>query len=192
VDIGALVEPIAVGVHAAHAAGLHDGAPPDRVLIVGGGSIGLATVGVVRHHAVAVDLIARYPAQREAGERLGAGFALADEYDVVIECAGSQSSLDDAIARVRPRGTIVVAATWFDPVQVGVSMLMKEAHLVPAYCYGRHHGVREFDEAAEILGANPELAGTLISHRFGLDDAPEAFRIAADRAAGAIKVVVEP
>jgi len=36
------------------------------------------------------------------------------------------------------------------------------------------------------------VADALISHRFGLDDAPEAFRVAADRAAGAIKVVVTP
>jgi len=52
--------------------------------------------------------------------------------------------------------------------------------------------VREVDEAAALLGDCPELAEAVITHRFGLDDAPEAFRVAADRAAGAIKVVLEP
>ncbi len=62
--------------------------------------------------------------------------------------------------------------------------------MVMSYTYGHHHGVREFDEAVEILAAHPELADAMITHRFPLDDAPEAFRVAGDRAAGAIKVVI--
>ena len=191
-DLGALVEPIAVSLHAAHQAGLHGDDPPDRVLVIGGGSIGLAVATIARHHGAEVDLVARHPAQREAGETLGARLSLADEYDVVIECAGSQSALDDAIARVRPGGTIVIPSSWFDPVQVTTSLLMKEPHVLMSYTYGHHHGVREFDEAAEILAAHPELADAMITHRFPIDDAPEAFRIAGDRASGAIKVVIQP
>jgi threonine dehydrogenase-like Zn-dependent dehydrogenase len=63
---------------------------------------------------------------------------------------------------------------------------------VPSYTYGHHHGEREFEEAAEVLAAHPELADAIVTHRFPLADAPEAFRTAADRAAGAIKVVIEP
>jgi threonine dehydrogenase-like Zn-dependent dehydrogenase len=58
--------------------------------------------------------------------------------------------------------------------------------------YGHDHGVREFDTAAAILGDRPEVAHALVSHRIGLDDAPEAFRIAGDRAAGAVKVLLAP
>ncbi|HXY94803.1 MAG TPA: zinc-binding dehydrogenase [Acidimicrobiia bacterium] len=191
-DVGALAEPVAVAVRAAHRAGLHGDAPPGRVLVIGAGSIGLALVTVARHHGADVDLVARHPAQRDAGERLGASLAVGDEYDVVLDCAGSQSSLDTAIGHVRPGGTIVVPGTWFDPVQMGTSFLMKEARLLPSYTYGHHRGVREFDEAVEVLAAHPELADTIVTHRFPLDDAPEAFRVAADRAHGAIKVVIEP
>lgn len=191
-EIGSLVEPIAVGVRAAHLAGLHDESPEGPVLVVGAGSIGLAVVAAVRHHGIDVDVAARHAAQRDAGERLGAGHELRDEYEVVIDCAGTQSSLDDAIARVRPGGTIVVPGTYWQPVQIGMSLATKAPKIVMSQMYAHHHGVREFDEAVEVLAANPDIAGTLITHRFPLDDAPEAFRTAADRAAGVIKVVIEP
>ena len=86
----------------------------------------------------------------------------------------------------------MVPGTFWDPVRLDSRMLAKEVRLVMSSCYGHHHGVREFDEAAQTLAAHPELVDALVTHRFPLDDAPEAFRIAADRAAGAIKVLIEP
>jgi 2-desacetyl-2-hydroxyethyl bacteriochlorophyllide A dehydrogenase len=192
IDVGALVEPAAVALHAAHQGGLHDGAPPGRVLVIGAGSIGLLLVTMARDHGATVDLVARYPAQHEAGERLGANFSLADDYDVIFDAAGTQSSLDEAITRLRPGGTIVAPATWFNPVSVGTSLLMKEARLVPSYVYGHHHGVREFEEAIDLLAAHPDLPDAIVTHRFPLADAPVAFRTAAERASGTIKVVLQP
>jgi threonine dehydrogenase-like Zn-dependent dehydrogenase len=58
--------------------------------------------------------------------------------------------------------------------------------------YGRAGPSRDFDAAAAILAARPEVAATLITHRFPLDAATDAFAVAADRKAGAIKVVLEP
>ena len=188
-DIGALVEPLAVAGHALRRVPLESGA---RILVIGGGSIGLSLVAVARARDIDVDLSARYRHQHEAGERLGARRDLLDEYDVVVDAAGTQSSLDDAVTKVRPGGTIVVAATYWDPVSFGSGLLGKEAHVVPASMYGHDHGTREFDTAAALLAAYPEIGDVLISHRFGLDDAAEAFRLSGDRASGAIKVVLAP
>jgi 2-desacetyl-2-hydroxyethyl bacteriochlorophyllide A dehydrogenase len=188
-DIGALVEPLAVAGHALQRVPLEPGA---RVLVIGGGSIGLSIVAVARSRRIDVDLSARYRHQHEAGERLGARRDLADEYGVVVDAAGTQSSLDDAVEKVRPGGAIVVAATYWDPVSFGTGVLTKEARIVPAAMYGHTHGAREFDLAAEVLAARPDLADVLISHRFPLDDAAEAFRVSGDRTAGSIKVVLEP
>ncbi len=190
---GALVEPIAVAVHAAHVAGMHDRDwDGGRVLVIGGGTIGLALLTVARDHGADVDLSARHPSQRAAAERLGARLAPGDDYDIVVDCAGSMSSLDDAVNRVRPAGTVVVAGTFWDPVPLDTRVGVKEIRLLMSQCYGHHHGVREFAEATETLAAHPELVDTLVTHRFALDDSPDAFHVAADRAAGAIKVLVNP
>ena len=85
-----------------------------------------------------------------------------------------------------------MVATYWDPVQIGFGLLSKEATIVPSSIYGLHDGRREFDDAVDVLAANPMIADVLVTHRFGLDDAAEAFATAGDRAAGAIKVIVEP
>jgi threonine dehydrogenase-like Zn-dependent dehydrogenase len=192
--IGALVEPLAVGMHAA---GRVDVEPGDRVLVIGGGSIGLTTVAALGARGLDVDLVARHPHQRAGGDRLGAGASLADEYGAVVDAAGTQSSLDDAVARVRPGGSVVVVATYWDPVSIGAALLTKEVRVVPSAMYGHTGpihggGASEFEAAAALLAARPEVVDALVHHRFGLDDAPEAFRVAGDRAAGAIKVLLEP
>ena len=69
---------------------------------------------------------------------------------------------------------------------------MREVTIVPAFVYGEAHGHREFATAAALLGEHPEIIPALITHRFGLDEAPRAFAVATDRAHGAIKVVLHP
>jgi threonine dehydrogenase-like Zn-dependent dehydrogenase len=191
--VGALVEPLAVGTHAA---GRVDAVPGDRVLVIGGGSIGLTSVAALGARGFTVDLVARHPHQRAAGEQLGAAANLLDEYAAVIDAAGTQSSLDEAVVRVRPGGAVVVVATYWDPVTIDSALLTKEVRIVPSAMYGHtshdHGGASEFEAAARLLAARPEVVDALVHHRFGLDDAPEAFRVAGDRAAGAVKVLLEP
>ena len=186
---GALVEPLAVALHGIRRADL---APGQRVLVVGGGSIGLATVAAARHLGFEVDLAARHPAQRERGAALGAGEPDPVEYDAVVDAAGTQSALDRAVEAVVPGGVIVALATYWEPVTVGYGLLGKEARLVPASMYGHRHGDRDFIEAGEMLAARPEVAGLLVTHRLPLDEGARAFSLAAERAQGAVKVLVEP
>jgi threonine dehydrogenase-like Zn-dependent dehydrogenase len=187
------VEPLAVG---SHAAGRVDVEPGERVLVIGGGAIGLTSVAALGARGLDVDLIARHPHQRASGELLGAGANLGEEYGAVVDAAGTQSSLDEAVARVRPGGAVVVVATYWDPVTIDAALLTKEVRVVPSAMYGHtgheHGGASEFEGAATLLAARPEVVDALVHHRFGLDDAPHAFHVAGDRAAGAIKVVLVP
>ena len=189
IEDASLVEPIAVAVHGLHKARAQAG---QRVAVIGGGSIGLCVVAAARQLGADVDLVARHPRQIAAGERLGARSTLADEYDAVIDAAGTQSALDQAFQLVRPGGTVLELATFWSPVHVGLGMTTKEVHFVASSGYGRHGHELEFGLAAALLAHTPELADTLITHRFGLDDAAEGFRAAGDRASGAIKVHFSP
>ena len=185
-----LVEPLGVAVHGLRLAGLPRGA---RVGVVGAGTIGLAAVAAARPTAGEVALAARYDHQRAAGERLGATAGLHGEYDVVVECAGTDEALANAAEHCRPGGVVLFLSTHWVPVTIpGIPALMKELGFRWAITYGTHDGRRDLDDAAELLAADPVITEAIVTHRFPLDDAAEAFRVAADRASGAIKVVLEP
>jgi 2-desacetyl-2-hydroxyethyl bacteriochlorophyllide A dehydrogenase len=186
-----LVEPASVSWHALRLAGVVTGT---RVAVVGAGALGLlAVAGALRMGAAEVALEARHPHQKEAGARLGASVGPSGVYDVVVEAAGSLESLARCGELVAPGGSIVVPGVHFGPVELEWHPLFsKEARLVPSLGYCAHDGIREFDQAAAMLAADPEIVRTVITHRFPLEDAEEAFRVASDRSSGAIRVVLEP
>jgi 2-desacetyl-2-hydroxyethyl bacteriochlorophyllide A dehydrogenase len=184
-----LVEPTAVALHGVRRAAVARG---ERALVVGGGSIGLLAVASLRAQGHDVDLEARHDFQMAAGERLGADRPTSD-YDVVIDAAGSESGLARCTELARPGGRIVLLGVYYGQLPIpAVPLLVKELTCIPAMAYGRHDGVREVEEAAALLATNPDVGRTLLTHRFPLEDAAEAFRVAGDRTSGAIKVVLAP
>ena len=184
-----LIEPLAVAVHGLRRIGLEAGA---RVAVVGGGAIGLCAVAAARASDCPVDLVARHDAQLAAGERLGAG-SPAGDYDVVIDCAGTESSARRAAELARPGGTLLLLGSYWEGMMLPADLVpIKELTLVPASMYAKRGGSRDIDVAAALLGARPAIAEALITHRLPLEAAAEAFETAADRRSGAIKVVLEP
>jgi 2-desacetyl-2-hydroxyethyl bacteriochlorophyllide A dehydrogenase len=184
-----LVEPASVARHACHMGGV---TPDTAVAVVGAGAIGiLAAAAAQSMGAPEVTVEARHPHQHEVRERLGAGIPVGS-YDVVIETAGSESGLHRAVELARPGGTVVHLGVYGEIEWPMAAAFMKEVALRPSLGYCGHHGRREFAESADMLAARPELTRALITHRFGIDDAPEAFRVAQDRSKGVFRVVVEP
>jgi threonine dehydrogenase-like Zn-dependent dehydrogenase len=185
-----LVEPAAVAWHGLR---ISDTGPTTRVAVVGGGAIGLLAVAAARAMGAGeVALEARYPRQRQAGERLGAGEP-SGLYDIVIESAGSSSSLARSVDLVAPGGTIAILGLHLEEFRPDfLTIFMKEARILPSIAYCSHDGEKDMSEAASMLARDPDIAASLITHRFPLADAEEAFRVAQDRQAGALKVVIEP
>lgn len=190
VEDASIVEPAAVAWHSCH---MGDVGPGTRVAIVGAGAIGvLAAASAQAMGAPEVAVEARHPHQHEARERIGAAVPTAG-YDVVVETGGSESALCRAVQLARPGGTVVYVGVYdSDTTWPHHEAFLREVALRPSLGYCGHHGRREFAEAADMLAARPELARMLITRRFPIEAAPEAFRVAQDKSQGVFRVVVEP
>lgn len=184
-----LVEPLAVALHAIARGRISES---DTVLVVGAGAIGLACVAVLTSMGIACDVAARHPHQQQAAERLGGSTDTGDGYDVVIDSVGTAEAFAQAVSHGRPGVRIVEVGMFWNPVPVDVMACLKEVEIIGAAMYGGLAPDREIDRAARILGDRPAIADVMITHRFPLDGATEAFATASDRTTGAIKVVFEP
>jgi threonine dehydrogenase-like Zn-dependent dehydrogenase len=184
-----LVEPASVAWHGCHLGGV---GADTRVAVVGAGAIGiLAAAAAQAMGAEDVAVEARHAHQQEARERIGASEP-AGLYDVVIETAGSDTSLHRSIELAKHRGTVVYAGIFQDMALPHSEMALKEVALRPTLGYCAHDGRREFAEVADMLAARPDLPELLISRRHPIDEAPQAFDAARDRSKGVFRVVVEP
>jgi threonine dehydrogenase-like Zn-dependent dehydrogenase len=184
-----LVEPVACSLHALRRAGLRG---DERVAVVGAGAIGLAAAAVARARGCAVDVLARHESQRRAAERVGIGCEPAGEYDVVVDAAGTESALATCFDLLRPGGTLALVASYWEPVQFPQFFSLKEPVIIGSNMHGHGENDRDMDAAAKMIADFPEMAPALITHRFPLERAADAFMVAGDRARGAIKVLLEP
>ncbi len=186
-----LVEPLAVGVHGLRLANPGAGG---RILVIGGGALGLCAAAAARHAGAEVAVLARHDAQRAAADRIGAGEVGDGRYDLVVDAAGTPEALAEAARRARRGGTLLLLANYWgtDIVLPGGSVMFKELRILTGIMYGRGPSGRDIDAAVAVLERNPEVARALVTHRFPLDAVDEAFAAAARRAEGAIKVVLDP
>lgn len=184
-----LVEPLAVCAHGLRIAGLRG---DQQVAIIGAGTIGLCAAAAVASSGARFCVSARHDHQREAAARLGAR-ELDGEFDLVIDAAGTRDALTRAVETARPGGTLLLLGSYWDGFELpGMQLTLKELRVVPSILYGRAGATRDFDVAAALLAVRPEIPRTLVTHRFPLEAAEDAFATARDRRSGAIKVVLEP
>ena len=198
--IGAMMEPFAVALHAVKRAA---SVAAKRVLVTGGGPIGLLVAMTARAFGatpVAVsDVVA---ARRENALSLGADEALdpaagnllarvreltGDGFDVIFEASGAPQALRQAIQFVRPGGTIVQIGTLgADDVPLPANQIMaREIQIVGSFRYGN-----VFEEAIRLATARRVDLSALISRVFPLQQANQAMALAAAKE-GVLKIQME-
>jgi 2-desacetyl-2-hydroxyethyl bacteriochlorophyllide A dehydrogenase len=174
---GALVEPLAVGLHCAAAAGIRSG---DRVLVLGGGNVGSAVARWARRLGAGEIVVSDpAPARRDAAASFGASDVHdpavglpPGEFDVVFECVGAPGMVQAAIAAGVPRGRVVVAGVCLTPDEILPSLaLMKEIEVRFAVYYGR----REFATATALLESGDVDPAAFVSSEVPLDEIAQAF-----------------
>ena len=215
-EAAVMVEPTACAVHAALAP---PAAADQTAVVIGAGTIGLATVAAVtqlRTDISTLIVVAKHPEQRRFARELGATFVvepaelrravrrstgswildqgqLTGGAGTVWDCVGSAESIAESLAVAAPGGTVVLAGM---PGHVGVdltAMWQREIRLVGAYAYGPEPaagGRHSFDLAMDVV----EQAGLerLVSAAYPL----ERFADAIDHAShaggrGATKIVFD-
>jgi len=182
-----LVEPLAVVIHGINRSNIQKGS---RAVVVGAGSIGLLTAAVLVDRGISVDIVTRHGHQSLAAEKLGAR-AISEpgnNYDISFDAVCSQQAFDACVHATRPCGILLEFGMFWSPVTLNNALMMKEITVIPSIFYGHNHEHHDFLEAVEILGRLPHLIDAVVTHRFPLVEAAEAFRVANDRKAGAIKV----
>ena len=198
--LGAMMEPFAVALHAVKRAGCISG---KRVLVTGGGPIGLLVVLAARAFGSApVALSDIVPGRRETALKMGADAALdpaaknlpdlvrelaGDGFDVIFEASGAPPALRQAFNLVRPGGTIVQIGTLGTAdVPLAANQLMaREIQLLGSFRYGN-----VFGEAIRLVASGRVKLEPLISQVFPLAELPQAM-LRASVKEGVMKVQVE-
>ncbi len=190
-DAAAMIEPLAVAVHASAKAEI---GPGTRVLVSGAGPVGLLCLQVARArgaaHVAVTDPVAH---RRDVALTFGADAAIdpsAGEEpaaaDVVLECTGVQAAVDVAVRATTPAAVVVLVGTGsevtlpLDLVQtreLTVKGTFRYAHVYPA--------------AIALAASGAVRLDDMVTSHHDLDDAEGAL-LAARRDPEAIKSVVRP
>jgi (R,R)-butanediol dehydrogenase / meso-butanediol dehydrogenase / diacetyl reductase len=202
-DIGALVEPLAVGYHAVRLSGLREGG---TAAVFGAGPIGLVTAASLKAAGAGQVIVVEPAAARKAK----AGPAGADTVldptetdvaeairdltggagaDVAFECAGIDAVLASAIGSVRPGGTVVNVAIWGHVPQVAMNdLVLSEITLLGSLAYCGDH-----TNTIALLQDGKVAAEQFITGRIGLDDLVKGgFRELIDNKEENVKILVSP
>ncbi|MFV0258883.1 MAG: zinc-binding dehydrogenase [Acidimicrobiales bacterium] len=191
---GSMAEPLAVCVRGVRLGGVGLG---HRVAVVGAGTIGLLTVLVARAAgAREVFVTARHPRQRELAAGLGGTVVdrLPTGLDAVLETVGGTGeTLVPCVAATRAGGTVVLLGVFEgNALLPALDAATREIRVVGSNCYSRVDHDRDFVAALGLLATHREAVASLVTHRFPLDEVNEAFRTAADKTTGSVKVVIRP
>ena len=179
----------------------------ESLVVIGPGPIGLLGVAVAKAlGADPVILIGTRNDRLEIGKKLGADFVLnvKEENDIVnsvkslvgdlgadyvVECAGTEKALDDAIMMTNRGGKICLAAFPHDPIKVNIPHMV----INNIYMYGiRGEGKSATHRAMAFMKQKRFNAKLVHTHTFKMSELPTALKYAKERIDGAIKVVIKP
>jgi threonine dehydrogenase-like Zn-dependent dehydrogenase len=200
-ELGALVEPLAVGYHAVRRA---EPAAEDRVLVIGGGPIGQACLLAARRLGVANlavsdvsasrrDLCAKLGAQviDPTGEDLAEAVTerLGGPGSVVIDAVGVNQTIADAFAASSRGSRIVLVGMGSPKLELSAyAISTEERTLIGAFTYTAD----DFAETASWVGTVPDGIEALIDGRVGWDGAAQSFDDLARGRSMASKILVFP
>jgi L-iditol 2-dehydrogenase len=196
---GALVEPVAVAVHAVGRAGAVKGR---NVAVLGAGPIG-NLVGQVAQSAGANVLIEdlsdyRLEVARACGLRQAANARRplaeaarvfgADGFGIAFDCAGVESTMESAVGHIAKGGTIVVVAVFGERPRVDLGLVQdRELTLIGTLMYKR----QDYERAVALIASGEIVTGPLESRHFPFSEYAAAYRYIDGQADHCVKVFID-
>ena len=198
---GALVEPLAIGLHACNTGNVKLG---QTVAILGAGCIGLVTLLSAKAYGATQIIVGDVIEKRlKKAEELGAVtintanedlaervMALTDGRgaDVVIDCAGFSSTLDAAIRAAKPAGTVIIVGLGESRVN-GVNTGMMSTKELTVKSIFRYRNL--YPTAINAIADGRIDVNAIVSHRFKFEDSAEAFTTCTRDIKNVVKGVIE-
>jgi len=197
---GAMLEPLGVAIHSVDLGHLKTGM---TVGVFGCGPLGLMIIQLAKlsgaAHIIATDIL---PHRVEAAKRFGAdqaylvgGNSQLSEIraatqgrgvDVAFDAAGDQGAVDDAFAAVLPGGKVILAGIPDDDKTCFSASVARRKGLTIKLVRRMKH---TYPRAIELVSKGLVDVRSLVTHRFPLEQANDAFQLA-ERRAG-LKIIIE-
>jgi (R,R)-butanediol dehydrogenase/meso-butanediol dehydrogenase/diacetyl reductase len=205
---GALVEPLAVGLHAVRRSGIQAG---DSAAVFGSGPIGLSVIQSLRA-AGAGEIIVSEPrrARRELATQSGATTLIdptevdaVDEIreltgggvDNTFEVAGIEATYRQSIQATRPSGTTTIVSIFEEEASSNpFDIVIGERTITGTLAYlGGPRSDEEYGKVIDMLADGTLDVDPLITARIGLDDiVDEGFESLLDPESDQVKILVTP
>lgn len=183
-DQAAMIEPIAVACHDVR---LGEVKPGDKVVVIGGGPIGILNALVARHAGGDVTVSEVNPFRIDLARQLGLDTvnpretdlqAYVEEHtggagaDVVFEVSGTAAGAEIMTRLARTRGRIVVVAIFADAPKVDLfQFFWRELQMRGARVYEP----QDFEQAIQLAAENVLPLQQLITERYPLGNLQTAF-----------------
>lgn len=199
----AMVEPSAVGLHAVHLANIKVG---EKVLVIGGGIIGLVTAMFAKMEGASyVALSETNNARGDKSVRLG----VADEwydakdtkmlekmslktnggFDVVLDCCGNSPAVSSALMAVRPGGRVILVGVSLGTVTIPtVVAVMRELTIQGSIAYTKE----EFQTCIDLMAGKKIEVLKFVDDIVGFDGVQKAYERLTSGDDDAVKILVDP
>ncbi|MHA1323449.1 MAG: alcohol dehydrogenase catalytic domain-containing protein [Candidatus Helarchaeota archaeon] len=171
-DEGALVEPLSVGFHGVTLSKI---APTDTALVIGAGTIGLATLLALRYFKVK-DIYVIEPSEYNRALALEIGAKETNHPrkinrigpDFIFDCAGFPETYISALSIIRKGGTIIILGIHFEPVPISFLLFStKEVKMKGSFGYS----LQEFQEVLSLIATKKLEPRRMISKKIKLEEA---------------------